>query len=162
VLTSAVAAALTLAAVISAFVVQALQAKSDRKIHDDARRRLFENAAAAATNAADALIELDQTMDTQLLSLNSAVERSTIAWVLGIVDYYLGRDLPDVAIVGAMVSLRPLLAETLSDLDKWRLHSLSDPQGMPPETVRVRLRERVSDAGDAKKHVEEACAAAGV
>jgi hypothetical protein len=92
------------AAVVAAFAVQVLQARSDRALARERRRELYENTLIAAQQAGNALVDLEDRLETKLLKLQPSDEIREISWRLGLVDHYLTRDRPSVGLASAFVA----------------------------------------------------------
>ena len=125
---SGAAAIATFVAVLAAFWLQWKQAKTDREnlntqiaadreLVQITEERLIRTALEAARAAATGLEAITEPMhewrfeaEQELQAIRSHKET---------VEYYLTRDVPDLPVVRALVTVRPLLEATVEDLSNW-------------------------------------------
>lgn len=138
------AAGATLAAVASAFAVQHLQARADRRRDAQALRRLFDQAHTAAASTISLHTSLRNALETDGMQTLPDDYLASAERLEAVRAHYLGRDLPHYLLVSVLTDLRRPLAETTHDLGLWRIHVAQGGHGgMTPEDLRIRLRERV-------------------
>lgn len=142
--TNALAALVTLLAVVAAFVIPSRE-----------RRRVGKQFRFAFLACAEAILGLRMELETKLLALDPKERLAALRERRAILEYYVSRESPDVGSVAALLMLRPEVEATEASLEAWVQH-VHSRTGFDIDAFRKEMDERSLKVGELAGRVRKA------